>query len=172
MYSCRSPFQHVCIFQIINIHVGTFSNDKICPWFPLQYTRGTSPSNPFLVCTATLGLLTFAPQKDFSNCELFPPMQLQLMYKHPLAYWLSKRPFPSISKAPGCNPTHSVPYIRPAWKTVSSFLIFGQRLTASSFHTLAMPVDFSGTWNLVSNDNFEGYMVALGRCKYLVLSFL
>uniref|UniRef100_A0A8B9TUL9 Retinol binding protein 7 n=1 Tax=Anas platyrhynchos TaxID=8839 RepID=A0A8B9TUL9_ANAPL len=25
-----------------------------------------------------------------------------------------------------------------------------------------MPVDFSGTWNLVSNDNFEGYMVALG----------
>ncbi|NXJ90528.1 RET7 protein, partial [Corythaixoides concolor] len=25
-----------------------------------------------------------------------------------------------------------------------------------------MPVDFSGTWNLISNDNFEGYMVALG----------
>ncbi|XP_062449328.1 retinoid-binding protein 7 isoform X1 [Rhea pennata] len=28
--------------------------------------------------------------------------------------------------------------------------------------TLAMPVDFSGTWNLTSNDNFEGYMLALG----------
>ncbi|XP_030393494.1 retinoid-binding protein 7 [Gopherus evgoodei] len=25
-----------------------------------------------------------------------------------------------------------------------------------------MPVDFSGTWNLVSSDNFEGYMLALG----------
>ncbi|XP_042738927.1 retinoid-binding protein 7 [Lagopus muta] len=25
-----------------------------------------------------------------------------------------------------------------------------------------MPVDFSGTWNLASNDNFEGYMTALG----------
>ncbi|KAF0034825.1 hypothetical protein F2P81_012583 [Scophthalmus maximus] len=25
-----------------------------------------------------------------------------------------------------------------------------------------MPVDYSGTWNLVSNVNFEGYMVALG----------
>ncbi|XP_034974939.1 retinoid-binding protein 7 [Zootoca vivipara] len=25
-----------------------------------------------------------------------------------------------------------------------------------------MPVDFSGTWNLVSSENFEGYMVALG----------
>lgn len=26
-----------------------------------------------------------------------------------------------------------------------------------------MPVDFSGTWNLHSSDNFEGYMLALGR---------
>ncbi|CAM4576030.1 retinoid-binding protein 7 [Lepidochelys kempii] len=25
-----------------------------------------------------------------------------------------------------------------------------------------MPVDFSGTWNLVCSDNFEGYMLALG----------
>uniref|UniRef100_A0ACB8EEV9 Retinoid-binding protein 7 n=1 Tax=Sphaerodactylus townsendi TaxID=933632 RepID=A0ACB8EEV9_9SAUR len=25
-----------------------------------------------------------------------------------------------------------------------------------------MPVDFSGTWNFVSSDNFEGYMLALG----------
>uniref|UniRef100_A0A8D0E002 Cytosolic fatty-acid binding proteins domain-containing protein n=1 Tax=Salvator merianae TaxID=96440 RepID=A0A8D0E002_SALMN len=25
-----------------------------------------------------------------------------------------------------------------------------------------MPVDFSGTWQLVSSDNFEGYMLALG----------
>ncbi|XP_063001188.1 retinoid-binding protein 7 [Elgaria multicarinata webbii] len=25
-----------------------------------------------------------------------------------------------------------------------------------------MPVDFSGTWNLVKNENFEGYMLALG----------
>lgn len=27
----------------------------------------------------------------------------------------------------------------------------------------AMPVDLSGTWNLHSSDNFEGYMLALGR---------
>ncbi|XP_071751336.1 retinoid-binding protein 7 [Centroberyx gerrardi] len=25
-----------------------------------------------------------------------------------------------------------------------------------------MPVSYSGTWDIVSNDNFEGYMVALG----------
>ncbi|XP_035236959.1 retinoid-binding protein 7-like [Anguilla anguilla] len=25
-----------------------------------------------------------------------------------------------------------------------------------------MPVDFSGTWNMVSNDNFEGWMLAVG----------
>ncbi|XP_015676914.1 retinoid-binding protein 7 [Protobothrops mucrosquamatus] len=25
-----------------------------------------------------------------------------------------------------------------------------------------MPVDFSGTWNLVRSENFEGYMLALG----------
>ncbi|XP_033006128.1 retinol-binding protein 2 [Lacerta agilis] len=25
-----------------------------------------------------------------------------------------------------------------------------------------MPVDYTGTWVMVSNDNFEGYMVALG----------
>ncbi|KAM3833992.1 retinoid-binding protein 7 [Diretmus argenteus] len=25
-----------------------------------------------------------------------------------------------------------------------------------------MPVDYSGTWDIVSNDNFEGYMCALG----------
>ncbi|KAM9032572.1 retinoid-binding protein 7 [Sarcophilus harrisii] len=25
-----------------------------------------------------------------------------------------------------------------------------------------MPVDLSGTWNMVSNENFEGYMLALG----------
>ncbi|KAF7668505.1 hypothetical protein LDENG_00006940 [Lucifuga dentata] len=25
-----------------------------------------------------------------------------------------------------------------------------------------MPVDYSGTWDMISNDNFEGYMVALG----------
>ncbi|KPP72645.1 retinoid-binding protein 7-like [Scleropages formosus] len=25
-----------------------------------------------------------------------------------------------------------------------------------------MPVDYSGTWDIVSNDNLEGYMVALG----------
>ncbi|XP_028855270.1 retinoid-binding protein 7 [Denticeps clupeoides] len=25
-----------------------------------------------------------------------------------------------------------------------------------------MPTDFSGTWDMVSNDNFEGYMVSLG----------
>ncbi|KAJ8378893.1 hypothetical protein AAFF_G00233270 [Aldrovandia affinis] len=24
-----------------------------------------------------------------------------------------------------------------------------------------MPVDYSGTWNMLSNDNFEGYMVAI-----------
>ncbi|XP_037346155.1 retinoid-binding protein 7 [Pungitius pungitius] len=27
---------------------------------------------------------------------------------------------------------------------------------------LKMPVDYSGTWDIVSNVNFEGYMVALG----------
>lgn len=27
----------------------------------------------------------------------------------------------------------------------------------------AMPADLSGTWNLLSSDNFEGYMLALGR---------
>ncbi|XP_062822036.1 nicotinamide/nicotinic acid mononucleotide adenylyltransferase 1 [Anolis carolinensis] len=27
---------------------------------------------------------------------------------------------------------------------------------------LAMPADYNGTWNLVSSDNFEGYMLALG----------
>lgn len=27
-----------------------------------------------------------------------------------------------------------------------------------------MPVDYSGTWDIVRNVNFEGYMVALGRC--------
>ena len=26
-----------------------------------------------------------------------------------------------------------------------------------------MPVDYSGTWDIISNDNFEGYMVALGK---------
>lgn len=26
-----------------------------------------------------------------------------------------------------------------------------------------MPADLSGTWNLLSSDNFEGYMLALGR---------
>ncbi|KAJ8264996.1 hypothetical protein COCON_G00140950 [Conger conger] len=25
-----------------------------------------------------------------------------------------------------------------------------------------MPVDYTGTWNMVSNDNFEGWMVAVG----------
>ncbi|XP_075997183.1 retinoid-binding protein 7 [Genypterus blacodes] len=25
-----------------------------------------------------------------------------------------------------------------------------------------MPVDFSGTWDLISNDNIDGYMVAIG----------
>lgn len=28
-----------------------------------------------------------------------------------------------------------------------------------------MPVDYSGTWDIVSNVNFEGYMVALGKCR-------
>lgn len=27
----------------------------------------------------------------------------------------------------------------------------------------AMPTDLSGTWNLLSSDNFEGYMLALGK---------
>ncbi|KAG8142367.1 putative Nicotinamide-nucleotide adenylyltransferase protein, partial [Naja naja] len=34
----------------------------------------------------------------------------------------------------------------------------------------AMPVDFSGTWNLVRSENFEGYMLALG--KYRALRFI
>lgn len=27
-----------------------------------------------------------------------------------------------------------------------------------------MPVDYSGTWDMISNENFEGYMIALGKC--------
>lgn len=26
-----------------------------------------------------------------------------------------------------------------------------------------MPVDYSGTWDIISNENFEAYMVALGK---------
>lgn len=30
-----------------------------------------------------------------------------------------------------------------------------------------MLVDYNGTWDIVSNVNFEGYMVALGECDML-----
>lgn len=26
-----------------------------------------------------------------------------------------------------------------------------------------MPIDYSGTWDMTSNEHFEGYMVALGK---------
>lgn len=28
-----------------------------------------------------------------------------------------------------------------------------------------MPADLSGTWTLLSSDNFEGYMLALGKAE-------
>lgn len=28
-----------------------------------------------------------------------------------------------------------------------------------------MPADYNGTWEMESNENFEGYMVALGKMK-------
>lgn len=28
-----------------------------------------------------------------------------------------------------------------------------------------MPANYSGTWEMESNENFEGYMVALGKWK-------
>ncbi|XP_062449330.1 retinoid-binding protein 7 isoform X2 [Rhea pennata] len=46
--------------------------------------------------------------------------------------------------------------VQGVWKLV------GKSGTKDLLQTLAMPVDFSGTWNLTSNDNFEGYMLALG----------
>lgn len=33
-----------------------------------------------------------------------------------------------------------------------------------------MPVDFSGYWKMVSNENFEAYMKALGKIPFIFLS--
>lgn len=32
-----------------------------------------------------------------------------------------------------------------------------------------MPIDYSGTWDMTSNENFESYMVALGKFSFYLL---
>lgn len=32
--------------------------------------------------------------------------------------------------------------------------------------TAEMTVDYSGTWDIISNVNFDGYMIALGETPY------
>lgn len=34
-----------------------------------------------------------------------------------------------------------------------------------------MPVDYSGTWDIVSNVNFEEYMIALGKCHCILINY-
>lgn len=62
--------------------------------------------NQFSVCAVTLELITFAPYKDFGNCELFPPTQAVLIYKYSLSYWLSSSTPPLHHQ---CSQTQSHP---------------------------------------------------------------
>lgn len=47
----------------------------------------------------------------------------------------------------------------------SPILQFEDRITS-----VKMPDSFCGSWEIVSNINFEGYMVALGKLSKLVLN--
>lgn len=82
---------------------------------------------------------------------------------------ISRRPVPSASRTapPGSVPSHpalsaSPARHRPPWPDI------GLPVPAAPVGAIpspAMPSDLSGTWNLLSSDNVEGYMRALGRRK-------
>lgn len=142
---------------------------KICPQFSLKHTRWTQ-LKPDLSLNCDSWAINVCSTQRFQKLWTFPSSAAEAgvqIPSHLLAQW--QYPSSPAERLWGVIPPTAL-LIKPGWKT-TSFLLLGQRLAASSFCSLAMAVDFSGTWNLISNDNFEGYMVALGRWKYPILSF-
>lgn len=53
--------------------------------------------------------------------------------------------------------------IRCTWHQSAVSSTAPQSLDIGSRHTATMPVDLNGYWKMISNDNFEEYLKALGE---------
>lgn len=53
----------------------------------------------------------------------------------------------------------------------SSFYFFQTHISEEGIKLTKMPANFCGSWEIISNVNFEGYMIALGKSlKHVVLT--
>lgn len=113
------------------------------------FTKVTVKSYPVLLHISESVFCVRAVQLNFVNESKVPrvitlPLQLPYLQNHKPEWKKDMKRFIKDSLSRGCIQSHLL-----GWSWV--------------WAVATMPADYNGTWEMETNENFEGYMVALGK---------